>query len=114
MHHYNVDAPLIPCFVRQNRVNPASTYLKLILTMFFWGGTWVAARIVVQDVSPLAAACWRFLFASVSLLALVIWHRGGLPAISRRQLLLWMGGAAAAALPGGRLKPVRPARWRGS
>ena len=87
MHHYNVDAPLIPCFVRQNRVNPASTYLKLILTMFFWGGTWVAARIVVQDVSPLAAACWRFLFASVSLLALVIWHRGGLPAISRRQLV---------------------------
>jgi drug/metabolite transporter (DMT)-like permease len=68
-------------------VTPASTYLKLLLTMFVWGGTWVAARVVVQDVSPLAAACWRFLFASVSLLALVVLHRGHLPAISRRQVL---------------------------
>ncbi len=86
VHHWNVAALAITSFDCQHRVNSASTYLKLILTMFFWGGTWVAARVVVQDVAPLAAACWRFLFASVSLLALVAWHCGGLPTISRRQV----------------------------
>jgi drug/metabolite transporter (DMT)-like permease len=64
------------------------TYLKLLATMFFWGGTWVAARYAVQAVAPLGVAVWRFLFAAASLLALVVWKHGRLPALSRRELWL--------------------------
>ena len=31
------------------------TYLKLIGTMFMWGGTWIAGRVVAQELTaPLA------------------------------------------------------------
>lgn len=63
----------------------ARTYLKLVLTMFFWGGTWIAARVVVQEVAPMAAAAWRFFFATVGLGALVVWHYRRLPALSKRE-----------------------------
>jgi drug/metabolite transporter (DMT)-like permease len=66
-------------------VSPAATYVKLVLTMFFWGGTWVAARIVVQEVPPLAAAVWRFLFALVTLLAFLLWHYRRLMPLTRRE-----------------------------
>jgi drug/metabolite transporter (DMT)-like permease len=72
----------------------AATYLKLVLTMVLWGGTWIAARVVVQDVAPLAAAAWRFLFAAVSLAALVLWHHRGLPRLNRREALQVLGLAA--------------------
>lgn len=65
-----------------------ATYVKLVLTMLAWGGTWVAARHAVQSVAPLGVAVWRFLFAAASLLALVLWKYGRLPALSRRELLL--------------------------
>jgi drug/metabolite transporter (DMT)-like permease len=64
------------------------TYLKLLVTMFFWGGTWVAARVAVQEVAPLGVAVWRFFFAASSLLALVWWRHGRLPSVSRHELLL--------------------------
>jgi drug/metabolite transporter (DMT)-like permease len=59
--------------------------------MFFWGGTWVAARYAVQTVAPLGVAVWRFLFAAASLLALVLWKYRRLPALTRRELLLVIG-----------------------
>ena len=68
-------------------MSPAGTYLKLVLTMFFWGGTWIAARVVVQDVAPLAAAAWRFLFSVVSLAAIVLWHYRRVPALRGREWL---------------------------
>lgn len=67
-------------------MSPAVTYLKLVATMFFWGGTWVAARIAVQEVPPLAAATWRFLFAFVTLLIVVLWHYRRLLPLTRREL----------------------------
>ncbi len=73
----------------------APVYLRLILTMFFWGGTWVAARYAVQEVHPLAVAVWRFFFAATSLLAIVVWRHGHLPAISRREGLLILGLGAS-------------------
>ncbi|MDP1526781.1 MAG: DMT family transporter [Rhodocyclaceae bacterium] len=73
----------------------APVYLRLILTMFFWGGTWVAARYVVQEVHPLAVAVWRFFFAATSLLAIVIWRHRRLPAITRREGLLILGLGAS-------------------
>jgi drug/metabolite transporter (DMT)-like permease len=67
------------------------TYLKLLATMFLWGGTWVAARHAVQTVAPLGVAVWRFLFAAASLLVLVVWKHGRPPAPTRRELLLILG-----------------------
>ena len=43
-------------------------YLKLLLTALFWGGTFIAGRIVAQDVGPFSAAFFRFMIASVFLL----------------------------------------------
>lgn len=55
---------------------PSSTWLKLILVALFWGGTWVAGRIAVAEVSPLAVASWRFLIATLALGAVVVGRRG--------------------------------------
>lgn len=71
------------------------TYLKLVVTAIVWGGTWVAARIAVQDVTPLAVAVWRFFFATTSLLALVHWHHGRLPALNRKEWWLVIGLGAS-------------------
>lgn len=64
------------------------TYAKLLVTMLCWGGTWVAARYAVQEAPPLAVAAWRFLLAAASLLLLVVWQHGRLPAVTRRELVL--------------------------
>lgn len=64
------------------------TYLRLVVTAVIWGGTWVAARFAVHEAPPLAIAVWRFFFAATSLLALVRWHHGRLPALERREWLL--------------------------
>jgi drug/metabolite transporter (DMT)-like permease len=48
-----------------------SVYLKLLGTGFFWGGTFVAGRIVARDVGPYSASFMRFALASVILLAVV-------------------------------------------
>lgn len=58
-------------------------YLKLILTTLFWGGTWVAAHVLVQEVPPFTGAFVRFAIAVVAL-AWVVWrHEGGWPQLSR-------------------------------
>jgi drug/metabolite transporter (DMT)-like permease len=60
-----------------------------------WGGTWVAARYAVQEVTPLGVAVWRFFLAAASLLALVLWKHGRLPALHKRELLLVIGLGAS-------------------
>ncbi len=72
-------------------MNPAATYLKLLLTMVIWGGTWVAGRYAVQVVAPLGIAVWRFVIAGAALLALVAWRNGGLPRPTRREAWLIFG-----------------------
>lgn len=64
------------------------TYLKLFGTAFFWGGTFVAGRWLARDVDPYAAAFFRFLIASLCLLALTRRTLGGLPGLSRRHLVV--------------------------
>ena len=46
----------------------ALIYLKLILTAVFWGGTFVAGRVVSREAAPFSAAFLRFIVASVFLL----------------------------------------------
>ena len=31
-------------------------YVKLVLSMFIWGGTWVAGRVVAREMAPFSAA----------------------------------------------------------
>ncbi len=50
----------------------AGIYFKLIGTAFFWGGTFVAGRMIAQQVGPYSASFIRFAMASLMLLA-VVW-----------------------------------------
>ncbi len=62
-------------------------YVKLTLTAVFWGGTFVAGRIVARDVGPFSAALLRFLTASICLV-LITWRaEGRLPLPGQRLLL---------------------------
>lgn len=62
------------------------TYLKLLATMAFWGGTFVAGRLLAGVVPPFHAAFLRFAIASLLLLGLLYRAEGRLPALDRRQL----------------------------
>ncbi|MDQ8020898.1 MAG: DMT family transporter [Moraxellaceae bacterium] len=60
-------------------------YVRLVLTALFWGGTWVAARIVVQEVPPFGAAFYRFLIATVAMVWIVRRHEGPLPRLTKHE-----------------------------
>lgn len=51
-------------------------YIKLLLTAMFWGGTFIAGRVVAQDVGPFSAAFFRFTAASFFLI-IVVWKVEG-------------------------------------
>lgn len=70
------------------------TYIKLILTAIFWGGTFIAGRAVSQNVDPVNAAFIRFSIASFFLILFTRQLEGKLPRITMRQLgLLSLLGA---------------------
>jgi drug/metabolite transporter (DMT)-like permease len=54
-------------------------YLKLLLTAIFWGGTFVAGRLVAQNMGPYSIAFLRFTIASALLLLLTWRIEGKLP-----------------------------------
>lgn len=62
-------------------------YGKLFLTALFWGGTFVAARVVAQQVAPYSASFLRFFTASLFLIAWILWKEGALPRLRRRQVI---------------------------
>lgn len=62
--------------------NNSVVYLKLLVTCIFWGGTFVAARYIVLETTPLVGAALRFLIAGAVLLAVFAWKNG----ISRSSL----------------------------
>lgn len=53
------------------------TYLKLVMTTFFWGGTFVAGKWAVGEAPPFFVATLRFAIASIVLWALVAWRGRG-------------------------------------
>jgi len=63
-------------------------YVKLILTAMFWGGTFVAGRVVAQQIDPFSAAFLRFVIASLFLLAFVWGSQGRIPKLLPRDILL--------------------------
>jgi len=62
------------------------TYLKLLMTAIFWGGTFVSGRMLAESVPPFSAAFLRFLIAAVCLYAIVTSREGSIPRLSRRHL----------------------------
>ena len=63
------------------------TYLKLLVTMLLWGGTFIAGRLVVQDMGAFSAAFCRFAIASLALFLLTYTLEGALPKPPRK---LWL------------------------
>ncbi len=52
------------------------TYLTLVLTMLFWGGTFIAGRALAGEVNPANAAFIRFAIATVALFFLTLLSDG--------------------------------------
>jgi drug/metabolite transporter (DMT)-like permease len=63
------------------------TYLKLLMTAIFWGGTFISGRMLAGSVAPFSAAFFRFLFATVCLYAIVIRRQGTIPKLQRQEIL---------------------------
>jgi drug/metabolite transporter (DMT)-like permease len=61
--------------------------LKLVLTALFWGGTFIAGRVLAQALPAMTAAAGRFAVAAVLLLAVAWRFEGGLPRLNRSQVL---------------------------
>lgn len=59
-----------------------NVYFKLVLTAIIWGGTFIAGRIIAQNMGAFTAAFWRFVIASIVLL-FVINKQGGLPRLTK-------------------------------
>ena len=60
--------------------------VKLLLTAFFWGGTFIAGRVVAGTIEPYSAAFLRF-FIAVLFLVFFTWRiEGRLPLIKKNQI----------------------------
>jgi drug/metabolite transporter (DMT)-like permease len=64
-----------------------STYVKLLMTAVFWGGTFISGRMLADSVAPFSAAFFRFLIAAVCLYAIAARQGGRLPRLERKQIL---------------------------
>ena len=62
-------------------------YLKLIGSVVFWGGTWIAGKILAGDMSPYSAAFLRFLFATFFMFLLICRSTGKAPKCKKEDIL---------------------------
>lgn len=86
----SASAPAAPSATTSAPVTAAISplvYVKLVFVTLFWGGTFIAGRILAQAVPLMTAATGRFVVA-VALLLLVAWKlEGGLPRLNRSQVV---------------------------
>jgi drug/metabolite transporter (DMT)-like permease len=62
-------------------------YLKLVLTAIFWGGTFVAARVVSNHIGPFSASFIRFTAASLFLVLAAMLKGAKIPHLAKRQII---------------------------
>lgn len=78
---------------------PWPVYIKLLATAFFWGGTFVAGRVLAGEVGPYAAAFLRFAVAGLLLGGMMVKGAARPTGLGRRHigplLLLGMSGVFA-------------------
>ena len=67
------------------RINLFLTYALLTLSAVFWGGTFIAGRLIAPLLDPFSAAFLRFAIAAWLLLAWLWWQHRRLPAVTARQ-----------------------------
>ncbi|WP_299981691.1 DMT family transporter [Desulfobacula sp.] len=63
-------------------------YFKLILTAVFWGGTFIAGKLISHNIDPFSAAFIRFLIASFFLVILTIKIEGHLPKLAPGEICI--------------------------
>ena len=71
------------------------TYGKLVAAMAMWGGTWIAGRIIAQELTaPLAVASLRFVLAGLVVAGVMLASEGSIPLPQGRQewSLVWALG----------------------
>jgi len=64
------------------------TYIKLLFTAVFWGGTFIAGKLLSHNVDPYSAAFLRFLIASFCLVFLTIKIEGCLPKLKPDKIII--------------------------
>ncbi len=62
-------------------------YIKLLLTAIFWGGTFIAGKMISETVNPCSASFLRFAIASFFLIIITIKIEGKLPKLKKKQIL---------------------------
>jgi drug/metabolite transporter (DMT)-like permease len=62
-------------------------YAKLTAVALVWGGSFIAARVVAQEMPTFTAALWRYVIATAALVALSFLLEHGLPRLSRVQAI---------------------------
>jgi drug/metabolite transporter (DMT)-like permease len=67
--------------------NKVVIYIKLFVTAIFWGGTFIAGRVVARDVGPFSAAFLRFAIASIFLLFITFKIERRLPSVKKGQVI---------------------------
>jgi len=63
-------------------------YFKLILAAVFWGGTFIAGKIISHNIDPFSAAFIRFFIASFFLIFLTIKIEGHLPRLAPDKIFI--------------------------
>jgi drug/metabolite transporter (DMT)-like permease len=69
------------------RARPRGIYAALVLMAVCWGGAFIGGRIAAAEMMPLAAALWRYVIATIALLAVAFALERGLPRLVARQWL---------------------------
>jgi drug/metabolite transporter (DMT)-like permease len=69
-------------------------HARLVGMALLWGASWPAGKIIAQSMPAISASAWRFLFATVLLLAWLVQARGGFPRLTPKQWLAMMAGGA--------------------
>lgn len=69
-----------------SRSNLSLTYFKLILVAFLWGGTFIAGRLIAQQIPHMIAAFLRFAIAVAFLVPLLLYQERSFPKLNRQQL----------------------------
>jgi len=70
-----------------SRQNLIGIYTKLFLTAVFWGGTFIAGRVIARDAGPFSAAFLRFAIASSVLLVFTYGKEKSLPLPKKNQII---------------------------
>ena len=67
------------------------TSLMLLTTAVIWGGTFIAGRLLSQEIAPFTGALLRFVAASAFLSTVLLWKERRLPRITRSLVLPLLG-----------------------